>query len=179
MGIATPPQPAKLIAGILLAAPDETKAPLFSLLEEKFGPIDRATPLAPFDKTTYYDREMGHPIYRVFLSFEPLVDPGTLPDIKRASNTLESAFLNEEGGRRVNIDPGLLTLQNLVLATTKNYTHRIYLGKGIYGDLTLIFRKGAYQSLPWTYPDYRDIETRNFLLEVREIYKAQLKELDT
>ncbi len=165
-----------MVAGVLLANPPETKAPLFTLLERAFGPIDRSTAPALFDKTDYYSREMGSPLFRVFISFAPLVDPGALPEIKRSTNAMEAILLNEKGGRRVNIDPGLLTLQNFVLATTKNYSHRIYLSEGIYGDLTLIFQNGQYRPLPWTYPDYRDEATRRFLRAVRETYKAQLKE---
>ncbi len=178
MGIVTFPKPAKLIAGVLLSNPDETKAPLFQRLERRFGPMDRVSEQSKFDKTTYYDQEMGHPLYRVFVSFRALVAPDTLPDIKLATNQMETSFPNETGGRRVNVDPGILTLQNLILSTTKNYTHRIYLGKGIYGDLTLIFQKGQYLPLPWTYPDYKDDMTRRFFFDVRETYKTQLKELE-
>ncbi len=175
MGIIKPPQPAKLIAGLLLAEPGKTRQPLLERLSKRFGPIDAISKEQLFEKSTYYHEEMGAPLFRVFLSFASLVPPETLPEIKLATNELETDFLNARGGRKVNIDPGILTLQNLVLATTKNYTHRIYLGQGIYADLTLIFQKGGYQSLPWTYPDYRDEETRRFFFEVREIYKKQLK----
>ncbi len=176
MGIAAPPPPAKLIMGLLLRDPEETRPLVFQELETIYGTTDHVTGITRFDKTDYYTREMGDPLYRLFISFHALVAPASLPDIKLATNDVESRFLHPEGGRRVNIDPGILTLQNLVLATTKNYSHRIYLGKGIYGDLTLLFQKGSYQPLPWTYPDYRDKTTRRFLFEVREIYKHQLRE---
>lgn len=177
MGIVKYPRPSKLIAGILLSNPTETKTPLFLYLEDKFGSIDMVSQKYTFDKTDYYTNEMGPHLYRYFISFEDLVPSEKLPEIKLATNEVESAFLNERGGRNANVDPGFLTLQNLVLATTKNYTHRIYLGKGIYGDLTLIFQKGQYSPLPWTYPDYSDDETRHFFFKVREIYKTQLKEV--
>ena len=176
MGIITSPPPAKLIAGLLLRDPKELKEPLFRELERAYGPTDYASDMYLFNKTDYYAREMGSPLYRLFISFVPLVEPDSLPRIKHVSNGIEGMFQNEMGGRRINIDPGLLTLQNLVLATTKNYTHRLYLGDGIYGDLTLMFQGGTYHPLPWTYPDYRDESTRHFLYKVRETYKAQLRE---
>ena len=175
MGLITPPKPAKLIAGLLIHRPENNRERLFKRLSEQFGPIDETAGGHIFDKTDYYEKEMGAPLHRYFISFEQLVPPDALPEIKLATNQMELEFLNEHGGRAVNIDPGILTLQNFVLATTKNYTHRIYLGQGIYADLTLIFQKGKYQSLPWTYPDYRDEETHDFLLAVREIYKNQIK----
>lgn len=175
MGLTSPPTPAKLIAGLLVFKPEENRERVLNRLETQFGPIDKVTGGHIFDKSTYYEKEMGRPLFRYFISFSTLVPPDSLPGIKLKTNEIESEFLNERGGRGVNIDPGILTLQNLVLATTKNYTHRIYLGRGIYADLTLIFQKGGYQPLPWTYPDYRVEETRDFFLAVREIYKNQMK----
>jgi len=179
MGIASPPNLAKLIGGILISSPFEIKTLLFNRLKKRFGPMDMISREYTFDKTDYYTEEMGSPLFRYFVSFETLVPPETLPEIKLISNDIESEFLNEHRGRKVNVDPGILTLQNIVLATTKNYAHRIYLGKGIYGDLTLMFQKGQYSNLPWTYPDYRDEETRLFFRNVRDIYKNQLKEIKT
>jgi len=175
MGIINLPQPAKLIAGLLVSGPDKFMDQVNERLAERFGPIEKISNIILFDKSDYYKKEMGTPLYRYFLSLTPLYPPEALPDAKIATNEIESRFLNEEGGRNVNIDPGILTLQNLVLATTKNYTHRIYLGKGIFADLTLIYQKGAYHPLPWTYPDYREEATRTFFSEVRGIYKEQLK----
>ncbi len=179
MGAITLPPPAKLIAGILIHHPEERWDPLRQRLTASLGPIEDVKEMGIFTKTRYYEKEMGTPLYRYFLSFAPLVRPETLPHIKYATNAIEAAFLNEQGGRTVNIDPGILTLQNLILATTKNYTHRIYLDKGIFADLTLIFQKGEFQPLPWTYPDYRDAASRAFFLEVRNRYKIQLKEVLT
>ncbi len=175
MGIAGLPKHVKLISGILISKPEDTRDKLFHTLSETFGPIDQKMIYGHFDKTDYYKKEMGTPLYRYYLSFTSLVPPEKLPGIKLKTNAIETTFLNDHGGRQVNIDPGILTLQNLVLATTKNYTHRIYLGKGIYGDLTLIFQKGEYVPLPWTYPDYREKKVRAFFLEIRNRYKDQLK----
>ncbi|RTZ91466.1 MAG: DUF4416 domain-containing protein [Deltaproteobacteria bacterium] len=175
MGVITPPKPVKLIAGLLIARHEEILGNLLRRLSEEFGPIEKTSDGYIFDKSDYYKKEMGTPLYRIFISFANLVPPETLPEIKQSTNAIESEFPNDHGGRMANVDPGHLTLQNLVLATTKNYTHRIYLREGIFGDLTLIFQEGAYRPLPWTYPDYRDETARAFFLEVRNIYREQLK----
>ncbi len=175
MGVITSPKPAKLIAGILLSPAEAPRDRVFARLTETFGPIDKTRECLPFDKTDYYAGEMGSTLLRCFVSFETLVNPGDLSGFKHASNNLEAEFKNAAGGRAVNIDPGLITLENLILATTKNFTHRIYLGRGIYGDLTLIFQKGRYHALPWTYPDYSDPEALIFFHAIRDAYREQLK----
>jgi len=175
MGIITSPKPAKLIAGILFSPEKVSETKVFEKLTVAFGPIDKAKECLPFEKTDYYAKEMGNNLLRCFVSFETLVDPGDLPNFKHASNNLEAELKNTAGGRTVNIDPGLITLENLILATTKNFTHRIYLGRGIYGDLTLIFQKGYFHPLPWTYPDYSDPEALTFFQVLRETYREQLK----
>jgi hypothetical protein len=109
------------------------------------------------------------------LAFKNLIDQEQLPDIKHQTNAIESAF-TREGRREVNIDPGYLLLERLVLATGKNFSHRIYLRRGIYADLTLVYRKERFASLPWTYPDYADARLQAFLLEVREKYALDLKQ---
>jgi len=96
-----------------------------------------------------------------------LVRPESLPDVKHFTNHLEIE-LSRVGKRRVNLDPGLLSAERLVLATGKNYTHRIYLRDGIYADLTLLYEKGAYRTLPWTYPDYQDPSLLHFLGALRQ-----------
>ncbi len=137
-----------------------------------FGPMDFVTQPEPFSYTSYYEKEMGGGLLRVYGSFESLVDPETLPEIKWITNEMEERTA-VNGCRRVNIDPGLLSEERLVLATGKNYTHRIYLRKGIYADLTLIFRNGAYRALPWTYPDYADPRTRYWFGLMRGILLVQ------
>jgi len=117
--------------------------------------MDFLTEPESFTYTNYYDSEMGQGIYRQVGSFLELVPSDTLPEIKLLTNQLEIQF-SSEGGRQVNIDPGLLSEERLVLATGKNFTHRIYLRDGIYADLTLIYQKSGYQPLPWTYPSYRE-----------------------
>lgn len=127
-----------------------------------------------FDKTGYYRREMGEPLIRRFFVGRRPVARDTLPDIKVAAEAIEREFV--AGGRRtVNIDPGLLTEENFILATGKNFSHRVYLGNGVYADLTLMYREGEYRALPWTYPDYATDEIRTFLGMVRESFRQARK----
>jgi len=168
-----PPQPAKLVIGILTA---ETRllGPVARKLELTFGGIDLISPWWPFDYTDYYRREMGGPLFRRILAFHTLVEQDLLPEIKIKTNKLEGTF-SDHGRRRVNLDPGYLLLERFVLATGKNYSHRICVGQGIYADLTLIYRQGAYRTLDWTYPDYGGAAIRDFLHRVRKKYSRDLK----
>ncbi|MCX7823530.1 MAG: DUF4416 family protein [Syntrophobacterales bacterium] len=165
MSVPKPPLPAKLFVGLLFSDAKKCREAIMRL-HEHFGSIDMVTQPRPFTESSYYDKEMGKPIFRSFLSFERLVSPQTLPEIKLFTNDLETS-LAVEGSRKVNIDPGILSEERLVLATGKNYTHRIYIRDGIYADLTLIYRRGGYQPLDWTYPDYRDPLLLHFLKVLR------------
>lgn len=166
--------PEKLTAGILTSRP-ELSGRITGRLAELFGPIEFQSPLLEFRFTSYYDEEMGLPIVRFFVSFERLVQPDTLAAVKTATNALEAEF-SEDGRRKVNIDPGLLSLSRFVLATTKENAHRIPLSDGIYADLTLLYRRKGFQPLEWTYPDYRSSEYHRILEKIRETYKEQLKQ---
>lgn len=143
-------------------------------LQKIFGPTDWISPELFFDRTEYYAKEMGWPLHRRFISFETLISPSDIVEIKLTTNQVENEFL-QDGKRRINIDPGYISLERLVLATGKNYTHRIYLSKGIYADLTLIFHKGSFGALEWTYKDYATSEVVAFFNDVRERYKRQLR----
>lgn len=145
-------------------------------LEQMFSPSDWRSPELYFDRTKYYAWEMGWPLHRRFVSFERLIRPTDIVEIKIATNRMENGY-SQDGRRRVNIDPGYISLERLVLATGKNYTHRIYLSKGIYADLTLIFHKEGFRPLQWTYKDYASPEIIGLFNEVRERYKRQLREI--
>ena len=145
-------------------------------LSAKYGQADFVSALVPFDYTSYYSKEFGGSLMRRFVSFEKLVRPESLPDIKRWTNDLEKS-LSEEGRRRVNIDPGYLAKAHLILATAKGYTHRPYLRDGVYADLTLIYQDKGFRTLPWTYPDYASAEVIGMLGRIRERYIVQLKEM--
>lgn len=144
-------------------------------LKERFGNAEYLSPVMPFDYTDYYEKEMGRELLRKIASFERTVSPGELPDIKMFTNAIEDSFLTENGLRRINIDPGYLTLHNLVLASCKDFSHRVYLKGGVYGEVTLVFRHGEYAPLEWTYPDYRGEKLRGIFKEIRKVYQAKLK----
>lgn len=176
MSLPQTPKPAKLIAGFFLQdralAADVAKD-----LQERLGPVDMVSDWLDFDFTSYYEKEMGRPLYRRLLVLKTLVEQTQLVAIKQMTNGLEENY-QRQGRRRVNIDPGYLTAERFVLATGKNFTHRIYLGQGIYADLTLIYQKGDFQALPWTYPDYADRRLIDFLSLVRNKYMLDLKRLE-
>jgi hypothetical protein len=144
-------------------------------LVQELGPIDEEIGPLAFNYTSYYDSEMGPGILRWLWSFAKLVDRDALVGIKCLTNMVEQAY-TVEGRRKFNLDPGLMTLGNFVLATGKNNAHRIYMGKGIFADLTLVFRAGTYHPLEWTYPDYADRELIQILNRLRESYKCRLTE---
>lgn len=161
-----PPKRAKLIVGILFRD-FAVQRQVLTILSDHFGPWDFLSEPRPFTYTTYYDREMGAGLYRQTGSLQELVQPAALPEIKHYTNRVEQQFCLD-GKRRINLDPGLLSLERLVLATGKNYTHRVYLRDGIYADLTLIYQTGAYRPLPWTYPDYQEPGLRQALAALRQ-----------
>jgi len=176
MSIPVPPQSAKLVISLFL----KDKNILSSVakdLEKKFGQIDIISSWFPFDYTQYYQREMGAPLFKRVLAFKRLIRQSDLSKIKLATNACEQNYL-KHGKRLVNIDPGYMIHARFVLATGKNYTHRIYIGKGIYADLTLIYTEGGFQKLPWTYPDYSDEKMLIFLTKVRQKYSLDLKSDD-
>lgn len=167
------PHPVKLIMS-LFSPEEDLMALVIPRLEDTYGPIDWKSPPLLFDRTTYYAREMGWPLHRRFVSFERLMPPDRLVMVKLDTNALEKQYLRE-GSRRINIDPGYMAPERFVLATGKNYTHRIYLTKGIYADLTLVFHKGAFRPLAWTYRDYADPVLLAQFQDVRARYMDQLR----
>lgn len=168
------PQPVKLVMSFIYAEAEALKQVL-RFTGGQYGPIDFLSEPFPFDFTRYYEPEMGKPLERRIASFENLIDPGDLPRIKHWTNQLEDQFRNDRQGRRVNIDPGYIGASKFILATGKDYSHRIYLGDGIYGDLTLRVREGGFHPLPWTYPDYAGEPLRKVLNLLRKKYLWQLK----
>jgi hypothetical protein len=174
MGTARQPEPVKLIASLLtgkLALLDAVKGSLI----HAFGPIDFESELLPFDHTDYYAPEFGPSLQRQFVTFERLVDPGDLPAIKRQTNDLERS-LAVDHLRPVDIDPGYVSLGKLVLASTKNHAHRLYLGQGVYAEGTLTYQRGRFRPWPWTYPDYASDRYCSLFDQIRDRYKAQLRQ---
>ena len=146
-------------------------------IKEEFGPTDWISPGLFFDRTRYYEKEMGWPLHRRFVTFRKLIRPEYIVEAKLFTNKIENSYLDVTK-RRINIDPGYISLERLVLATGKNYTHRIYLSKGIFADLTLVFHKGSFEPLEWTYRDYSDPEAIDNFNRIRERYKNQLRSLE-
>jgi len=146
-------------------------------MEHRFSPVDWTSPGLFFDRTQYYAKEMGWPLHRRFVSFRKLIRPQDVVEVKLETNKIENVYL-EEAKRKINIDPGYISLERLILATGKNYTHRIYLSKGIFADLTLIFNKASFRPLEWTFKDYASPEIIGLLNDVRERYKQQLRGLE-
>jgi len=178
MGKPEKPALVKLFTGVLTGSP-ETIFEVRNELESLFGRVDEASQLFPFEYTDYYDDGMGERLKKKFFAFQSLVSPEELVEIKLQTNELEKELagkLETEVARPVNIDPGYVGLSKMVLATTKNYSHRIYLQRGIYAEVTLKYENGRYKPLPWTYPDYRSEEYLDFFHVIRERYSKQLKE---
>jgi len=160
--------------GVLAKATFNRDELLFHL-QERYGEIETISQEINFTFSDYYDAEMGGSPVRFFVVFQDLIDPQELARVKLESNAIEDYF-SLEGKRRVNLDPGILTAANLILATTKNRSHRIPLERGIYGEVTLLYSAKKYNSFPWTYPDYNSKEVKEFFLEVRQGYLKELKQ---
>ena len=147
-----------------------------TLLQELISIADYSSPAFPFSKfTSYYEEEMGSDLKKIFLTFQELKPAEILPDIKIATNQLESRYL-KSGGRQVNIDPGYICAAKLILATSKDYDHRTYLNRGIFADIHYRFRDGKFQINDWTYPDYQQPFIIEFFEEIREKYMMQLRD---
>jgi hypothetical protein len=173
MSVPKRPKPAKLFVSVISASPGRI-ARVFLDLVRRYGPMDFVSALLPFDCTAYYHAEMGQPLWRRFASFVQLIQQEDLVRIKEETNQLEGR-MSERGMRSVNIDPGYVLAERLVLATGKDCAHRIYLDRGIFADLTLVFREKEYRPLPWTYPDYGDAKLRGWLGVLRQKYLLQLR----
>lgn len=143
---------AALVIGILMTGSD--REALLSALLEAFGPILTMTEPKPFTFTDYYDEEMGGKPHRFFVMHQNLIAPDTLAQTKLKTNDLEKRF-SQAGNRRINLDPGILSLHNFILATTKNRVHRIPLRDGVYGEVTLQYKNKEFCPFSWTYADYR------------------------
>ena len=163
-------QKCALVMGVL-STEEQRRQEILSALEKEFGPIDSRSPVMDFPFTDYYDSEMGARPVRYLLLFKELVDPSTLADLKTCTNSLEKQFADENGGRHVNLDPGILSLDNFILATCKDRSHRIPLRDGIYAEVTLIYRNKDFHRLEWTYADYSSDNVKAVLRSFRDRFK--------
>jgi hypothetical protein len=162
-------QPVALFVG-MLSASAETFAEVEPELVAEWGPVQFRSDVWPHEFTDYYDDEMGRPLWRLFLAFERPFDPGQLAAVKLRTNAVErrvAELRRWPAARPINLDPGYVTPSKLVLASCKDYTHRIYLGQGVYAEPTLGYTGGRWVSYAWTYPDYQTAEYQAFFDVVR------------
>jgi hypothetical protein len=171
MGEPTPPSPALL----LLAAFSRHEAAVAwvrAQAAEAWGPVALESRSFRFDETDYYQPTMGPGLRKVFFTFARPFDPGNLAEVKLQANQWEQVYARQSGHpepRPLNLDPGYLTLGKLVLASTKDHAHRIYLARGIYAEVTLCYKHGRWEPHPWTFADYRRGDYQEFFSECREL----------
>ena len=167
-------EPRKPNKGMLFASiiynPEADLNLVIQKLEEKFGEMEFKSREIDFIETDYYADEMGKVLKRIFIAFTDLIERDAIAQKKLITNEIEKEFL-KDGHRIVNIDPGLLTSENMNLVTGKNYSHRIYLMDGIFSEITYIFKDKSYKTLEWTYPDYSKKEVIAIFNQMREKYR--------
>ena len=173
MGTPALPEQVKLFTAVMYA-PDFDPAPLMTRLAGRFGDVECIYGPVEFSWSDYYAAEMGGPLKKFYLCFRRTIVRNELPEIKLWTNGIEAEYC-EGGRRRVNIDPGYLARDKLVLATTKDFFHRLYLGQGIYGEVTLHLRQGVYRFFSWTYPDYKEEKLHELLMKSRASLVGELR----
>jgi hypothetical protein len=173
MGVVGTSKKVKLFCGIIFSS-EKIRQKSLMKLENNFGKIDLMSDIMVFNFSNYYNHEMGDNLKRFWISFEKLIFTADISGIKIFTNSIENEFaINSK--RQINIDPGYVGLANVILATTKDYSHRIYLSKGIYGEVTVVYKKNVFIKLPWSYPDYVSEVAVTFLLKIRSNLVKQLK----
>lgn len=173
MGRINKHQPVKLVIGFIFnneSILDKAE----HILRKRFGKIDYESQILAFTHTDYYEAEFGKDLKRKFISFQNLILPENLPQIKIRTNAIEKK-LSRNGMRSINIDPGYLDMAKLILASTKDYKHRIYLDRGIYAETTLFYQNKSFAPWEWTYPDYKSADYIRIFNRIREIYVGQIK----
>jgi hypothetical protein len=172
MGRILTPPPGKLIVSAIYGHIDAV-ADALKLLEKQFGRIQFETLDIPYTDTEKYAEEMGNGLQRRFFSFEREARRDSLPDIKPALTRIEEQLgdrVDDYTFRTVNLDPGILTPANLTMASNREYNYRIYLGKGVFADIQLIWARGQFTRLPWTNPDFYHDEAIDFFVRARETF---------
>lgn len=170
MRLAHKPYKVKLIVG-LIAKDVRIFESAKRILERRLkNSVDFESDCLAFDHTEYYKEEFGQDLKRRFLSFEKAVSLADIYRVKIMTNRIEDT-LSKSGKRRINIDPGYLDLSKLVLFSTKDYIHRIYMKRGIYAEVTLFYKDGSFNPWPWTYPDYKTPAYINIFNSIRGLYK--------
>ena len=173
MGAIRPFAREKLVMPLLISQ-DVSLDDVLGRIADGFGPIDFTSDPIPFDFTTYYEAEMGTGLTRCICTVRDLVEPERLWQVKSRTNDLEQEY-TVDGKRRINLDPGLVSLKHLILASTKDNGRRVPLQNGILAEITLVYYSGDYHPVEWTYPDYATRAYRDIFCKIREIYRTQLK----
>ncbi|MFW6139638.1 MAG: DUF4416 family protein [Spirochaetota bacterium] len=174
MGQVGIPPRAIIFTGII-RNPVQEKEAVYQTLQDLFGKIILKSAPFSFEETDYYTQEMGGELVREYVGFDCLINMDDITKIKLKTNRIERNIFLENGKRLVNIDPGYATSGKVVLATTKDYQHRIYLKDGIYAEVTLCYRKGDFVPWGWTYPDYRRKESLEFFTKLRAVYRNKIR----
>ena len=161
----------KPVCGVMFQ-PEIDLIQIIQELQSVTGTVDEQSDIFDFSFSDYYKEEMGPGLKKIFLSFHSLVDPGTLPRMKLRTNEIETRW-SETGKRKVNLDPGYITGAKLILASTKDFAHRVFIGDGIYGDVQLRFIHNRFHANEWTYPDYQTGLALSFFQGVRAKFMRQ------
>jgi hypothetical protein len=179
MALPRTPLPVKLFTG-LLSADRELLEACTARLTDLYGPVSRKSAVTAWGHSSYYLEEMGPGLLRQFVVFSPMIDPGALPAIKNETIGLERSWSisgPSNARRRINIDPGYLTEAKVVLATTKDFPQRVYIGDGIYAEVALHYSREhrSYRPLPHTYPDLRTPEVMDLFADARNELRDGMK----
>ena len=175
MGSAVFHSPALLVMAVT-SRHDEALGWAARKAEAAWGPLLPGSPVFDFTETDYYRTTMGEGLKKQFLALQKPFDPAELAEIKLAANAWEAEYTQGAAHpepRPLNLDPGYLTPAKLVLASTKDHSHRIYLSRGIYAEVTLHYQAGAWQPREWTYPDYRRADFHEYFLQLRRELQAR------
>ena len=170
-----------LLVAAVFGASADLLARVEARLADHFGPVALRSDVFAFDQTDYYTASMGPNLRKYLIAFRDLVSPDELASTKRWTNALEAEVGSQVVSgvsRPINVDPGYVSAGKFVLATTKDYSHRLYLGRGVYAEVTLHYTKGDFVPWPWTYPDYRTRLCRDFLVHARQGYMKRLRDSD-
>jgi len=178
LGKIRPPKKVKLFCG-MISSEETLFPPITEELTSVFGSVDSMSPIMPFAQTDYYREEMGENLKKFFVSFTPLIDAVSIVDAKLFTQEIENKYSDSKGRRRINLDPGYISEAKLVLATTKDHQHRIYIGRGIYAEVTLKFKDKTFVTWEWTYPDYKKEEYIDYFIGVRNTLRSQLGRRET
>jgi hypothetical protein len=163
----------KLFSGIMFSDEERLERTI-SILKRLFGDVDLVSEICPFDFTEYYEEEMGKNLKKIFISFKKLINREKLAEIKLKTIKVEDESA-ESKNRTVNIDPGYLTLHNVILASAKEMPHRIYIGKGIFGDAVLEYKRDkGFADSCHTFPDFKSQNVKEIMKKIRTIYKKQI-----